>query len=203
MFYTKTNEKKSRLQGKYLNDGEKNIKWIHNDSSLRRVLVKWIHVLTSKNKIILFCSQYESISCKIYNNLDWNIFFLLWIWFFDLFKHFCLTDSLELLTAAAHIRELQDKLNSTAEALHHQKVLNQHLQLQISSTSQECTTDNLEAALTVDKILQQEERVPGLFLYYTNLKYPTFVTLLELLTYQHIQRKGKISKGWIQHHSFC
>ena len=101
---------------------------------------------------------------------------------------------MELLTAAAHIRELQDKLNSTAEALHHQKVLNQHLQLQISSTSQECTTDNLEAALKVDKILQQEERVPGLFLYYTNLKYPTFVTLLEFLTCQQMPAYSKKRK---------
>ena len=101
---------------------------------------------------------------------------------------------MELLTAAAHIRELQDKLNSTAEALHLQKVLNQHLQLQISSTSQECTTDNLEVALTLDKILQQEERVPGLFLYYTNMKYPTFVTLLEFLTCQQMPAYSKKRK---------
>ena len=61
--------------------------------------------------------------------------------------------------------------------------------MQISSSSQQCTTGNLEAALIVDQILQEKERVPGLFLYYTNMKYPTFVTLLELLPCQHIQRK--------------
>lgn len=65
-----------------------------------------------------------------YINHAWNIYFQ-----FEfkvmIYSSFFLTDSLELLTAAAHIHKLQDMLKSTEETLHQQKVLSQHLQLQI------------------------------------------------------------------------
>lgn len=85
-----------------------------------------------------------------------------------------LADSLGLLTAAAQGHELQDKLNSTLEILHQQRVLNYHLQLQLSATSQ--PSKDPEPDLTVQKILQQEKKVPGLFLHYTNIKHSTFVS---------------------------
>lgn len=76
---------------------------------------------------------------------------------------------------AAQVHELQDKLNSTLETFHQQRVLNHHLQLQLSATSQ--PSKDPEPGLTIKKILQQEKKVPGLFFHYTNLKYSTFVTL--------------------------
>lgn len=68
-------------------------------------------------------------------------------------------DSLGLLTAAAQVHELQDKPNSTLETLHQQRVLNHHLQLQLSATFQ--PSKDPEPDLTVQKILQQEKKVPG------------------------------------------
>lgn len=58
-----------------------------------------------------------------------------------------LADSLGLLTAAAQVHELQDKLNSTLETLHQQRVLNHHLQLQLSATTQ--PSNDPEPDLTV------------------------------------------------------
>lgn len=105
---------------------------------------------------------------------------------------FFFADSLGLLTAAAQVHELQDKLNSTLETLHQQRVLNHHLQLQLSATSQ--PSKDPEPDLTVQKILQQEKKVPGLFLQYTNLKPSTFVTLLEFLTSQQLPEFTKKRK---------
>lgn len=90
------------------------------------------------------------------------------------------------------MHELQDKLNSTLETLHQQRVLNNHLQLQLSATSQ--PSKDPEPDLTVQKILQQEKKVPGLFLHYTNLKHSTFVTLLEFLTSQQLPEFTKKRK---------
>ncbi|XP_062597590.1 uncharacterized protein LOC134259012 isoform X2 [Saccostrea cucullata] len=103
-----------------------------------------------------------------------------------------LAGSLDLLTAAAQVQELQDSLKSTVETLHQQRILNHHLQLQLSATSQHCTDP--EPEFTVEKILQQEKKNPGLFLYYTNLKYCTFVTLLEFLTSQQLPEYAKKRK---------
>lgn len=70
--------------------------------------------------------------------------------------------------------------------------MNHHLQLQLSATFQ--PSKDPEPDLTVQKILQQEKKVPGLFLHYANLKHSTFVPLLEFLTPQQLPEFTKKRK---------
>lgn len=79
---------------------------------------------------------------------------------------------------------MQKKLQETEEKLHHQTVLNQHLNLQLSTVRNQPEVQ-IEG-LNIEKIIQQEKKITGLFFYYTNLKHSTFVTLYNILTEQQM-----------------
>jgi hypothetical protein len=96
---------------------------------------------------------------------------------------------LDILGTAAQVRDLQDRLATTETALHQQTILN-HLQLELSVKAQD-QPQQQATSFTVQSILQQEKKIPGLFLYYTNLKYATFCTLLEFLTSEQIPEYAK------------
>lgn len=68
--------------------------------------------------------------------------------------------------------------------LHYQTVRNQHLNLQLSTilNQEEVQIEGL----SIEKIIQQEKKITGLFFYYTNLKHSTFVTLYNILTEQQL-----------------
>uniref|UniRef100_A0A8W8NT97 THAP-type domain-containing protein n=1 Tax=Magallana gigas TaxID=29159 RepID=A0A8W8NT97_MAGGI len=79
---------------------------------------------------------------------------------------------------------MQKKLQVTEEKLHHQTVLNQHLNLQLSTIRSQSEVQ-IEG-LNIEKIIQQEKKITGFFLYYTSLKHSTFVTLYNILTEQQM-----------------
>lgn len=83
-----------------------------------------------------------------------------------------------------HLMQMQKKLQETEEKLHHQTVLNQHLNLQLSTVRNQPEVQ-IEG-LNIEKIIQQEKKITGLFFYYTNLKHSTFVTLYNILTEQQM-----------------
>lgn len=94
-------------------------------------------------------------------------------------------DSLGLLTAAAQVLELQDKLNSTLETLCQPTLLNIHLQQQLLATSQ--PSKELKPDVTGQIILQQKKKkFQDCFLHHTYIQQFTFVTLLEFLTSQQL-----------------
>lgn len=94
-------------------------------------------------------------------------------------------EGLSLLADSCPIDHLmQKKLQETEEKLHHQTALNQHLNLQLSTllNQQEVQIEGL----SIEKIIQQEKKITGLFFNYTNLKHSTFVSLYNILTEQQM-----------------
>ncbi|KAJ8309690.1 hypothetical protein KUTeg_011555 [Tegillarca granosa] len=97
---------------------------------------------------------------------------------------------LAVLSTAAEIKELQEKLKASEENLHHQKVLNQHLCLENSVLSKNKPIENNVdfLPLTVETVLKQELKFKGLFEYYCSLKYETYVKLLQVLTSETVPK---------------
>ena len=106
---------------------------------------------------------------------------------------YCISgSSLALLSAAVEIQELKQQVQIQKEQLHMQSVLIEHLQLQVQTqnTSDQDVNAVIDAIypITVEKILKQESKIKGLFEYFTSLKHPTFVTLLQYLTSEHLPK---------------
>ncbi|XP_056001623.1 uncharacterized protein LOC125656555 [Ostrea edulis] len=89
---------------------------------------------------------------------------------------------LDVLSAVAEMRSLQQQVQQQQQQLNQQTVLIQHLQMQ------QCENDRTPkgvveiSPLTIASILKQEEKVKGLFKYYTSLKYTAFLSLHKFLT---------------------
>ncbi|KAJ8300724.1 hypothetical protein KUTeg_022243 [Tegillarca granosa] len=102
---------------------------------------------------------------------------------------------LSVLSVAAELTDLQQRLVACKEQLHQQKILNEHLLAEnesLKKISAHTSSDFLP--LSVDMILKQDTEDKKLFEYYSSLKYDTFVKLLQFLTAEDtpkIQRKRK------------
>ncbi|KAJ8316298.1 hypothetical protein KUTeg_006312 [Tegillarca granosa] len=106
-----------------------------------------------------------------------------------------LSSPLSVLSVAAELTDLQQRLVACKEQLHQQKILNEHLLAEnesLKKISAHTSSDFLP--LSVDMILKQDTEDKKLFEYYSSLKYDTFVKLLQFLTAEDtpkIQRKRK------------
>ncbi|KAJ8298551.1 hypothetical protein KUTeg_023894 [Tegillarca granosa] len=102
---------------------------------------------------------------------------------------------LSVLSVAAELTDLQQRLVACKEQLHQQKILNEHLLAEnesLKKISAHTSSDFLP--LSVDMILKQDTEDKKLFEYYSSLKYDTLVKLLQFLTAEDtpkIQRKRK------------
>lgn len=96
--------------------------------------------------------------------------------------HSVTVSSLDVLSAVAEMRSLQQQVEQQQQKLNQQAVLIQHLQMQQCENDK--TSDKVVdiTPFTIGSILKQEKKVKGVFKYYTSLKYPTFVLLHQFLT---------------------
>ncbi|KAJ8300498.1 hypothetical protein KUTeg_022017 [Tegillarca granosa] len=128
--------------------------------------------------------------CHVQSEIKLNIYGL-----FGCCKHVIEIGSpLSVLSVAAELTDLQQRLVACKKQLHQQKILNEHLLAEdesLKKISAHTSSDFLP--LSVDMILKQDTE-DKLFEYYSSLKYDTFVKLLQFLTAEDtpkIQRKRK------------
>lgn len=101
----------------------------------------------------------------------------------DLIYHkFVIASPLDVLSAVAEIRSLQRQVQQQQQQLNQQTVLIQHLQMQQCENNRTPKGVVEISPLTIASILKQEEKVKGLFKYYTSLKYTAFLSLHKFLT---------------------
>ncbi|XP_021356706.1 uncharacterized protein LOC110452471 [Mizuhopecten yessoensis] len=101
--------------------------------------------------------------------------------------------SLELLSAAAEIKRLQQQVHQSEVLFNEYRVwYEQH-----EATLGNPVSDDKPKPLTVQEILKEESQIQGLFEYYTGFKFSTFQALLDFLTIQaqqhHNNRKDIVN----------